>query len=203
MGNEIDNWKGFGNRENAVRVGRLCHPEMTTSAHTTKIVTIVATDPRAKTLALVYAATFRYAPWNEDIDAGEQAHLWQRHSETKGARYLAAFFGNTLVGGAEFMPLDLFPERRNLFPTVTYGSLFLNDIFVSPSAQNKKVGSKLLNEVEAMAVTHGFSHLSLRTHATYDKLLNFYQARGYAALCDVPSTAGGSMRRVFIKSLGV
>jgi GNAT superfamily N-acetyltransferase len=169
----------------------------------TTIVTIVASDPRAAALATVYADSFRAPPWNEEIDVKEQALLWLRHTEINAARYLIAMAGTALVGGAEYMPLDMFPERRNAFPSHIHGSLFLNELFIAPLAQNKGIGSALLKQVEVAAFTQGFSHVSLRTHAADSKLCSFYGHRAYVPVCDVPSMSGGPLRRVFIKDLGV
>ena len=169
----------------------------------TIIATIVATDTRTKALASAYAAAFAAPPWNEIFHPDDVAQKWAHHSEHFGSRYLVAVdASDVILGGAEFMPLDMFPERRDSFPTITHGSLFLNELFISPLAQNRGIGSTLLKQVEAAAITHRFSHISLRTHAADKKLCDFYLHRGYVPVCEVESKSAGPLRRVFIKNLG-
>lgn len=190
-----------GDRDNAFRAYRPNVTELNTSSSAMKTVTITATDPRIWAMASVYASAFSGEPWNEIIDVDKQLAVWLRHSENHCARYLIATKGEIVLGGCEFMPLDMFPERREAFHAATYGSLFVNDLFVSPVVQNHGTGSALLEQAEAAAITHGFSHVSLRTHAADFRLCTFYEHRGYVSVCEVPSISGGPLRRVFIKNL--
>ena len=174
--------------------------DFTTDVYTLEIRELLP-DQITRAVVDPYVAAFRGGQWKEKHTHQAVVDGFRLRLATANSVFLAAFIDDVPVAGAEFLPFSSLPEKADICPAATRGSLYLNEIFVEPKVQGTGVGSLLLGGCEQAAASLSFERLSLWTHATDERLLRFYRRRGYRPITTVQPVDGSVRRTVFIKSI--
>lgn len=151
--------------------------------------------------AETYVAAFAGGDWNEENDPQDLLSSWAELISKNGHIFVECRRNGSIVGGGVFAPLESFPEKVDLLPPVCRGSAYINEIWVTPKHQGKQIGRFILVNMEQMILGSGYKQISLWTHYTSLRLINFYSVNGYKDKGDVNPNGGGIKRKVFFRDL--
>lgn len=126
-----------------------------------------------------------YRPdWHSDLDRLGSAN--DDYTPERGGAFLVVGHQGTVVACGGLRPLSAKPTLSRQFETrypdpTAIGSLWR--VYVQPDLRGRGLGRLLNDQLEAIAMAHGYRTLYLHTSAQRHDTVAFWQRQGYQAFC--------------------
>jgi GNAT superfamily N-acetyltransferase len=148
-----------------------------------------------------YTAAFSDHPWHEQLSPDiVRERLIEKTAKAQG--YLIALKScSGILGGAQFFDLSNHRETAAQMPEAMRSDMYLSEIWIAKKYRGFGLGTRLLESIEQAVASLSYRQLVLRTHPTFEPLLNFYHERGYSVIGHSNPGDGNDLRPVFSKPI--